>query len=317
MSGAIPVSGTPYTIRSGEYVAEIAGVGATLRTLRHNGRDLVLPFDVDEIRPAMRGALLAPWPNRTAEGRYEFDGETYQLPVNEPETGNAAHGLVTSLHFGCLQQSPDRLVLSSRIEAQPGYPWPVRIDAEFQVTGEGFRQAITATNEGARRAPIGLGAHPYLVVPGYVASASAVDAWRLEVPADDVLLVSPDRLLPLGQARVGEALGGALDFRRPKDIGQTALNHAYTALCSNDPDAPGAVVIRLSGKDGSGVELTLDESSRWVQLYTSDAGPVDTRRNALAVEPMTCPPGALNSGIDLRVLGPGESTTLEWRLRAF
>jgi aldose 1-epimerase len=35
----------------------------------------------------------------------------------------------------------------------------------------------------------------------------------------------------------------------------------------------------------------------------------------VAVEPMTCPPDALNSGTDLITLAPGESWTGSWGLR--
>ena len=46
------------------------------------------------MRPAYRGALLAPWPNRVVDGRYTFDGEEQQLPLTEPERGHALHGLL-------------------------------------------------------------------------------------------------------------------------------------------------------------------------------------------------------------------------------
>ena len=60
-----PASGIQHTIRAGEYEAVIASVGATLRSLTYAGRDLVVPFGADEVRPAHRGATLAPWPNRS------------------------------------------------------------------------------------------------------------------------------------------------------------------------------------------------------------------------------------------------------------
>ena len=70
----IPLSGTQVTIDHGDYSATIASIGASLRTLRWQGRDLVIPFDADEVRPAYRGAILAPWPNRVVDGTYRHDG---------------------------------------------------------------------------------------------------------------------------------------------------------------------------------------------------------------------------------------------------
>lgn len=58
----VPISDRQTTLRYGPYTAEIASVGATLRSLRHNGRDLILPFSEHQVRPAYRGAVLAPGP---------------------------------------------------------------------------------------------------------------------------------------------------------------------------------------------------------------------------------------------------------------
>ena len=70
----VPVSGEQHVLRAGEYDAIVASVGASLRSLTYRGRDLVVPFDADELRPGFRGATLAPWPNRIVDGRYTFGG---------------------------------------------------------------------------------------------------------------------------------------------------------------------------------------------------------------------------------------------------
>ena len=87
MGGHVPrpvlISGAQFHLRAGKLEAFVASVGASLRVLRDADGDLVVPFDPEEIRPAMCGTILAPWPNRTAGGRYTFDGAEHQLPVNE------------------------------------------------------------------------------------------------------------------------------------------------------------------------------------------------------------------------------------------
>ena len=55
----IPLSGTQVTIDHGDYSATIASIGASLRTLRWQGRDLVIPFDADEVLPATLVAEIA------------------------------------------------------------------------------------------------------------------------------------------------------------------------------------------------------------------------------------------------------------------
>ena len=54
----------------------------------------------------------------------------------------------------------------------------------------------------------------------------------------------------------------------------------------------------------------------WVQVHTADLPPPEASRTGLAVEPMTCPPDAYNSGIDLRVVAPGGTTSAAWTLAA-
>ncbi len=64
---------------AGPYEAVVSEVGGALATLRHGGgksegRDLVRATDDEPPLPNYRGAVLAPWPNRIADGRYPFGG---------------------------------------------------------------------------------------------------------------------------------------------------------------------------------------------------------------------------------------------------
>ncbi|WP_278255977.1 hypothetical protein [Nocardioides convexus] len=88
------------------------------------------------------------------------------------------------------------------------------------------------------------------------------------------------------------------------------LNHALTDL---DRDADGLATVRLRA-DGAGVDLWVDEHHRWLQVYTADD--TATPRVSVAVEPMTAPPDAFNSGDDLVVLEPGASFAATWGIRA-
>ena len=295
-------------LTAGDYEAVVTPFGAALRSARHRGRDLIAerPPGFD---PSMRGAVLAPWPNRTADGRYEFDGRTHELEITEPTTRTAVHGLVTRTLFDVAARTARSAVLSTVIDRPSGYPWRVRLEVSIVVSEEGVEQRITATNESEERAPVGLGAHPSLVAGPAV--PSAIDRWTLTVPADEVMLVSGDRMLPVGRVPVE---GTPYDLRRRRPIADRVVNNALTAL---RPDDEGIVRVALvDPDDGTGVELRVDGSSPWLQVYTSDHGPAGEYRHAVAVEPSTCPPDALRSGVDLRVLEPGGSTSLWWELRA-
>ena len=308
---ATPRSGRQLRITAGGYEAVIASVGASLRVLRHEGRDLVVPFDVDQVRPAYRGATLAPWPNRIVDGRYAFDGFERQLPLTEPERGHALHGLLAWSEFGDQVVEDDRVVLSAVIEPSDGYPFRVEVETEYRLDADGLEQTVTARNLGADAAPWGTGPHPYLVASADAAEGAPVDGWTLTLPADEVLTVTPDRLSPV--AVHGVEQHPEWDFREPRRIGDVFIDHAFTGLSRTD----GIAEVRLAAETGEGVAMSWDERCPWVQVHTADnPGQDDIHRVGLAVEPMTCPPDAFNSGVDLVTLAAGAEHSASWRIRA-
>lgn len=294
-------SGEQYVVQGGGYRAVVTECGAGLRELGYDGRPLVEGYPEDAPASGGRGQLLLPWPNRICDGRYRFDGRDHQLPLSEVARGHASHGLVRWAAWRPLEVAGDAVVLAYRLMAQPGYPWTLDLTARYAVSDDGLVVSVTATNVSTSRAPFAAGAHPYLRVgPG------PVDAWELTVPARTAL-ATDERKIPTG--RVGVS-GGDLDFRDGRAIGSTVLDTAWTDL---DRDADGRATVVLDGPDG-GVALWMDAAHRWVQVYSGDE--LTPARSALAVEPMTAPPDAFNSGEDLVVLEPGEARSLSWGVRA-
>ena len=73
--------------------------------------------------------------------------------------------------------------------------------------------------------------------------------------------------------------------------------------------------MRLTGPDEHSVELWLDDGYPFVELYTADTLRPERRRRGLAVEPMTCPPNAFQTGDSVIRLEPGATTTATWGVR--
>ena len=303
----LPVSGAPVTLVHGPYRAELAGVGATLRALTHDGRDLVVPFDVDAVRPLFRGALLAPWPNRVVDGRYvDDDGVERQLAVSEVERGHALHGLVAWAEWQVEEAGPTRASFATELAPSDGYPWRLRLRAEHELADEGLTTTVTATNVGVGTAPYGVAPHPYLV-----AGEGRVDDWTLTLPAASWLDVTDDRLVPLDLHGVDEK--PEFDFRASRRLGDTFVDHAFTDL---EPGEGGLVRATVVAADGRGVAMTWGPELPWVQVHTADRPDPADDRVGLAVEPMTCPPDAFSSGTDLVRLAPGEQHTAAWTISA-
>ncbi|HEY9306685.1 MAG TPA: aldose 1-epimerase family protein [Microbacterium sp.] len=308
-----PASGIQHALRAGDYEAVVASVGATLRSLTYRGRDLVVPFEADEVRPAHRGATLAPWPNRVVDGRYSFGGRDFQLPLTEPARSHALHGLATWLDFEAIDKGPDHVTLAAVIQPQTAYPWRIVVTTTFALGPDGLTQSVTAHNESDEPAPWGTGPHPYLV-----AGDGRVDGWTLELPATQVLAVTADRLIPTGLVAVDAEDPERFDFRSARPIGSAEIDHAYSGLTR---DADGTATVRVTDAAGSGVQMSWDAACPWVQVHTADKPDAAQSRLGLAVEPMTCAPDAFNGGsydydAGLLVIEPDASVTASWRIGA-
>ena len=104
---------------------------------------------------------------------------------------------------------------------QPGYPFSLGISIEYSLTDIGLQVRTTATNLGPDPCPFGSGADPYLTL-----GTANIDPLILSVPARTVLR-SDERGLPIGTDTVA---GTEYDFRQPRRIGSTTLDHAFTDL---------------------------------------------------------------------------------------
>lgn len=296
-------------LAAGAYEASISPVGASLAALTHRGHDLVLPGDGDLPRPLFRGAVLAPWPNRIADGRYSFLDQEYQLAVNEPDRRCALHGLVAWTAWTPTEIGADHLRLATTIHPQPGYPHRVEVFTDYVLDSRGLTIAVTGRMLSRGTAPWGVSIHPYVI-----AGPGVVDDWTLHLDASEVLDVDGERLLPRGRLAVD---GTDFDFRRPRRIGSTAIDHAFTDVAFSPVGRAAATLTSNDATAGHrGVRMTWDTRCRWVQVHTTDLPGDHHHRTGLALEPMTCPPDAFNSGEGVIGLEAGRSDTTRWRIEA-
>jgi aldose 1-epimerase len=300
-------SGEQYEISGGGYRAVVTECGASLRLLEYDGRPLVLGWSEDEQTSSGRGQLLAPWPNRIRGGRYTFAGRELRLPLSEPKLGNASHGLVRWTSWTLEERTGQSVSLVYRLMSQPGYPWTLDLHVLYDLSADGLTVTVTATNLSSAPAPYALGAHPYLT-----AGSGPVDGWELTLPAATRVVVD-QQLIPTGTEDVRDT---ELDFRIGRPIRGTQLDTAFTDLTRGDD---GRVEVTVRDPHGRrGVALWMDARHAWVQVFTGDALPAHARES-LAVEPMTAPPDAFNSGAGVVVLAAAGTASDEhsasWGIR--
>ena len=294
-----PPSGEQFEIRAGDHRAVVTEVGATLRSYTVDGHDVVDGFPVDETSAAGRGQVPAPWPNRLEDGRYTFEGREGAglgragVAQRDPRPGPVA-ALGTRRAHGprrraCLLAAP-----ATRIPMATRPPGAVRahtrrygddLDRLERVRRAGAVRDRLPSIPDARRGDRRSG----------VARACAGRSWAtIALPAGDKPVAGTDH-----------------DFTAARVLGDLQLDTAFTDLVR---DADGVTRVRLVRAQASrSTTVWMDDTFTHVMVYTGDTlEPKERRRHGIAIEPMTCPPNAFRSGVDVIRLEPAGSWRGRW-----
>jgi aldose 1-epimerase len=263
-------------------------------------------------RPTRNGIpILFPFPNRIRDGRFTWEGKTYQLPLNDPAQKNAIHGFACRRPWRVVSQGADDSSAWVTAEFQGSVDaadvrdlWPAdyRLRVTYRLAGLALRVEALVENPDTRPLPFGLGYHPYIHVAfaggdpaAYAVCIPAVAFWELR----DTLPTG--RRLPVDQRP-------AVDLVSPRPYGQLQLDDVLTDLPGPSPAGGSRTYPRgsVTAPRGVGVAVRAAPAFREVVVFTPP------HRQAFALEPYTCVTDAINlqqQGVDagLLVLPPGGS----------
>jgi aldose 1-epimerase len=284
------MSNSTYSLTNGDATAVINLVGSALVGLRF-GNHVVIP-ETDLGPKTYAGALLTPWPNRISKGRYQFEGSEYQLDTRDG-LGNALHGLVDDATAEIVETANGFLKLATRVEGDPGYPASLLVETSFELTQSELVVSYFVTNTGTGNAPVGIGTHPYF--PFSEATTVEINAEVAFVHGADML---PIANIPASDIGLGKGIRAMA-----QDL---SLDTQFTRTANP---------VATLESDGQALDIW-SENADWLMVYTTNKFPwASGEGNAIAIEPQTCPADAFNTGEDLRVLAPGESTFMRFGLR--
>jgi aldose 1-epimerase len=274
-------------ILDNQRVVQILSVGATLNALSFDGHDLLDGYDQDEIQSFAwsKSALLFPFPNRLRDGQYEFEGQSYQFPINEPRNHNALHGFLYHEPFELVSQEvgEEYAALTFQFDYQGTYdyyPFPFVFQARYKISKNLFEATFEVHNTGSQNLPFGFGWHPYFALSDQVGDL------YLEFPAGDEIKLD-DRQLPTGELRSFE------EFAKPKPIGDRTFDTGFKMSADE-------LTIKINDQKGAAIEI-----KSWNQPYLQLFTPDDRKR--IAIEPMSCGIDVLNTKEGLSILASGES----------
>jgi len=282
--------------------ATITQVAASIREFRIGNVELTEPYGEFSTPPFACGAVLVPWPNRVEDGLWKLDGVKQQLDLSEPALHNAIHGLLRNTAYTVIEQSDDSVTLGATVYPQHGYPFLLETSVRYSLVDDGLSVTHRILNDTDLPAPVAIGTHPFFSI-GDVAT----DDLTLTVHAGTHFPVDA-RLNPSAEVPVE---GTEYELRSGRKVAELSLDDAFGDL---KPD--GKVTATLAAPDGRTVSLWQDESFAYLQVFTTRAFPRGTSAvTAIAIEPMTAPANAFNSGQSLRWLEPGETWQAAWGIR--
>lgn len=223
------VDGKPvalYTLHAGDITMQVTNYGArvvSLWTPDREGRyeDIVLGYEnigryIDNTGERFLGAVVGPYANRIAKGRFTLDGAEYTLPLNN--NGQTLHGGLKGVDrvvWDVVSATDDKLVLHYlHPDGQDGFPGNLDIEMTYSLTPDNeFRVDYKATTD--KPTVANFSHHPFFNLKGegngtVLDNVLTINASHT-TPVDSVLI-------PTGQ--IAPVEGTPFDFREPHAIGE-------------------------------------------------------------------------------------------------
>jgi len=239
-----------------------------------------------------KSSKLIPFPNRIKDGKYEFSGKSYRLPINHPAENHAIHGFIYDKEFKVTNTEINKIEASIDLEYIhdgniEGYPFKFVTEMIYTFTQEdGLNCQTLVQNLGETSMPFGDGWHPYFKFD------KKVDDLMLKVPTDIKTMVD-ERMIPTGEKIQFD------NFSELKKLDQVNLDSGFriageAGLVETelfDPETNIKIIV---------YQETGEKKYNFLQVY------IPPLRDSIAIEPMTCNIDGFNNKDGLIVLEPGE-----------
>ena len=228
-----------YTLKNDILTVEVNSVGAELYSAKRDGVEYV--WQGDERYWGDRAPMLFPICGRFYEGKYVYEGKTYEM---------GGHGFVRKRELAAEQVSDTevRFLLSANEEIKAMYPFDFSLAIVYRLDGETLHTTYEITNTGDVILPATAGGHPGFNVP--LDGKGAFDDYYLEFSEE----CYPDEMLLNGSYFAGRKR--ALNLEDGKIF---RLKHSLF-------DEEGVFMSRAA----SSVTLKSDKTDRYVRVDYPD-----------------------------------------------
>lgn len=261
--------------------------GASLQKLKLNGSTIIEDLSPLDYKTTYASSILFPFANRIKDGKYNFDGNDYQFPINVNEENNALHGLVFDKTFKLIDSDLNEKNATIILEydkktASIGFPYSFSIQLIYHFTEDNMELEINIKNTDNKPFPFTLGWHPYFLSSNLSESNVQFDAAER--------MVLDKRNITINSEKVDTSKGIAIQNNQFDDC--WSLNTDEVVF--NTPK------YRL--------KFNATGNNNFLQVYTPP------KENTIAIEQTTGVSDSFNNKIGLSTLNANDSYTIQWSL---
>ena len=232
------------------------------------------------LKPNSTVPLLFP-ANRTANGRFTFEGRTYCLPINEPAFGNHLHGLMYNAPFSVSDANENQVTAVYENQGDR-YPFPFRMGITDVLTENGWNRTLTLVNTGIAAMPYTLAFHTAFAEP---------DIFRVEIGARHERNAT---FVPTGKTE---------EMTRTEEKYRTGISPKGLAVSG---------YYNAAGSHARLDDVIFDMSPNFDQRVLFNGG---GHRGFLCIEPQAGMVNGLNMPFGHKVLQPGQTEKYEIGIR--
>jgi aldose 1-epimerase len=268
---------------NGNSIAEFSVFGGSVTNLSLFEKTIIPRPGIEDPVSAVFGSILAPWPNRLADGCFDLDGVQYRFEPLDKDS-NRNHGLLlrTPLHF---QKTESEISFHHRF-SPADYGFEIDFQFGYRLTETGFEGWASAENLGEGPAPFAVGFHPYFRIPGVSKlTANVTKAFQTD-----------SRMLPVSETQIE-----GLEIALPKT---TQLDNGFFGK---------GWTLRLVGEE-FGFEIT-QQNLDHLMLYRPSPSLFEDGSEGIAIEPQSAPANAFNTELEQHLLKPGEKRSYSFQIR--
>ena len=298
------------TLETPELSVRLTNYGARLLSFTYDGTDCLFgPKNAEELKAdtCYCGSICGRVANRIAGGRFELDGKSYGLAVNNGP--NHLHGGMVGFsdRLWTVEEADATHAVLSLVspDGEENYPGTVSVRAAYSVEGRSLKLELCASTDAPTL--LNLTNHAYWNLSG----AGTVDKHFLQVHAAAYTPMVAN--IPTGSiAPVQDTL---YDLTRPACLGERNAENSIAGgyddnyVLNTEPGVKPAALLTNGRRT-----LRLQTDAPGVQVYTGDYLPL--KRGGVALEAQNFPDSPHNPHFPSIVLRPGQTyrRTIVWEI---